>query len=73
MEVYLNGSQACMVINGLVVSLFVKAITQSLKCLIAKIDKLNKLPSSSDKQQKLSQVLNEQYSLPQVFVVGKIT
>ena len=45
----------------------VKAVTQSIKRLLAKLDKLKKLPNSIDKQQKISCLLNEQFSLPHIF------
>ena len=50
----------------------VKAITQSIKRLLAKVDKLKKLPNSTDKQQKISCLLNEQYSLPHIFVCSEL-
>lgn len=50
----------------------IKAITQSIKRLLAKMDKLKKLSNSTDKQQKISCLLNEQYSLPHVLIAGKL-
>ena len=36
------------------------------------MDKLKKLSNSTDKQQKISCLLNEQYSLPHVLIAGKL-
>ena len=42
----------------------IKAITQSIKRLLARLDKLKKLPTSADKQEKIDSLLSETYSLP---------
>ena len=51
----------------------VKALTLSVKQLLAKRDKLKKLRSSSEKDQKILEFMDEEYILPRIFQVkGKV-
>ena len=47
----------------------VKSITQSVKRLSARYEKVKKLPTSAEKEQKMFDFLNEEYHLPAVFKV----
>ena len=47
----------------------VKSITQSVKRLSAKKDKIKKSPNSAAKDEKMLDFLNEEYTLPAVFKI----
>ena len=51
----------------------VKSITQSAKRLLARFEKLKKLPSSTEKTERVKVFLNDPYTLPRIFVAkGKV-
>lgn len=46
----------------------IKAITQSVKRVLIRKEKLNKLSTSPEKERKIADFLSEEYSLPQQFI-----